>query len=54
MRRRGKRSTEHQRRKQAIAAGLLPHTGHRSHVSGKRWLRPWVSIQWQGKMSKMK
>ena len=36
-----RKTSEYQKRKQAKAQGLLPHTGHRSHQSGRRWIRPW-------------
>jgi hypothetical protein len=49
-----KKTNEHRKRKQAIACGLLPHTGHRSHSSGVRWLRPWLARMHQQEMAKAK
>jgi len=51
--RRGRKVSEHRKRKQAKAAGLLAHLGHRSHSSGKRWLRPWDARRHQLEMKEM-
>jgi len=44
---------EHRKRAQAIKQGLLPFTGHRSHASGIRWLRPWSKRQHQLEMKEL-
>jgi len=52
--RRKRKTNEHKKRKQAIAAGLLAHTGHRSHASAGRWLRPWAARMHQQEMKALK
>ena len=49
-----RKTNEHKKRKQAIAAGLPAHTGHSSHVSAGRWLRPWVARLHQQEMKELK
>lgn len=51
--RRGRKVSEHRKRKQAKAAGLPAHTGHRSHASAGRWLRPWILRLHQQEMKKL-
>lgn len=42
MRRKKKKVNEYRKQKQARASGIHGYLVHRSHVSGSRWLRPWV------------
>lgn len=48
--RRGRKTNEHKKRRQAKAVGLPAHTGHRSHASAGRWLRPWNARKHQLEM----
>ena len=52
--RRKRKTNEHKKRRQAIASGLPAHTGHRSHVSAGRWLRPWAARLHQQEMKVLK